>query len=91
VALTGPRRLTVATTRHADRPASNRGDFTKAVQELRRWHRLGTGSPKPPSGTRSTRGGTVAEDASRLRVSVAKLRKLRQFADPKSGYDRKRL
>jgi hypothetical protein len=65
--------------------------FDQAVERMRRWHRLGSRSLERRPADTSSHAGAVEEDAARLKVSVAKLRKLRQFADPVNGYDEVRL
>jgi hypothetical protein len=81
----------MARKRPAINPASDDKAIDQAVERMRRWYRLGARSLKRRPADASSHAGAVEEDALRLGVSVAKLRKLRQFADPVNGYDEKRL
>jgi hypothetical protein len=69
-------------TRHT---APGTKSLERALDELRRWHRIGTRSLKRRPGPERPAAESVADEAARLGVSPEKLRLLQRFADPDTG------
>ena len=66
-------------------------DLDEAINRIRVWYQLGSRSLALRSANSRPAVGLVADEAKTLRTSEAYLRKLRQFADPKSGYTPEQL
>jgi hypothetical protein len=73
------------------RPRATREEVTQSVREIREYHRQGRDSLRELPERGGYRQRALDKQAERLGWNVTRLRKARQFADPESGYTRKRL
>lgn len=60
--------------------------LSQGVAEIREWHRIGCESLEVRPGAAPPRSAVLEAEATLRGIGVGRLRKLRQFADPKTGY-----
>jgi hypothetical protein len=76
----------LARTRTESNLATSTKRLDRAIDELRRWHRIGARSLAWRAWPGRPGAESVADEAARLGVSPEKLRLLQRFADPDTGF-----